>query len=423
MNPRLAEREIHQNVTEGQKLFRPDKKAKQVFYYDDFLGQTSTGEKLGKNEDRALLQLIKSVARTGNKRFILTTREYILAQAKVDFHQFVVSCDDYSDLDKARFLANHLYFAQVSQDHIAALVEERNSSQLIVSCHNPSILDFLDQRVSAHVDEAIDMLRYAVFFEQVQRLFQVFDVGGTRKRGKDKQSLDARVVEEAIESTLLSRSIRHVQSSQGTGKWHRSSTSIWERLMLCCRIGSMIQDRQLHNSIDDHIDAHLSEIVQHPGELADILPLCDVVDTSKWIRRTLVECWRQQMWTMLLKLESDFEESLEGLSVLAQWFVDSRDRFDTAQAETFEENLATAITHEVEYNSDHSDPERLGGDLATVEEIAKTLKREFEDEIKWLNESLGECGRPDGEDGAAWVRHRAASCTSSIESLFDALIE
>lgn len=92
---------IHQNVKEGQRLFRLDKNAKQVFYYDDFLGQISTGEKLGKNEDRALLQLVQSVSRTKNKRFILTTREYILAQAKIehehlarskiDLHKFVVS--------------------------------------------------------------------------------------------------------------------------------------------------------------------------------------------------------------------------------------------------------------------------------------------------------------------------------------------
>ena len=124
---------IQQNVTEGQRVFMHDSNAKQVFYYDDFLGQISTGEKLGKNEDRALLQLIASIARTGNKRFVLTTREYILAQAKaeheqlarsnIDLYKFVVRCEDYSDLDKARILANHLYFARVPQDHIAALVE------------------------------------------------------------------------------------------------------------------------------------------------------------------------------------------------------------------------------------------------------------------------------------------------------------
>src|SRR5690606_23277939 len=112
---------IQQNVSEGQRVFRSDPNAKQVFYYDDFLGQITKGDKLDKNEDRVLLQLIGAVAHTRNKRFILTTREYILAQAKaehehlarshIDLFRFVVKCEDYGDMDKARILANHLYFA------------------------------------------------------------------------------------------------------------------------------------------------------------------------------------------------------------------------------------------------------------------------------------------------------------------------
>ncbi len=76
--------------------------------------------------------LMAAVARTPNKRFVLTTREYILAQAKkehehlsrshIDLFRFVVECEDYTELDKARILANHLYFAKVPQAHIAALV-------------------------------------------------------------------------------------------------------------------------------------------------------------------------------------------------------------------------------------------------------------------------------------------------------------
>jgi hypothetical protein len=543
---------IHQNVAEGLMLFRPDANARQVFYYDDFLGQISTGEKLGKNEDRTLLQLIRSVSRTANKRFVLTTREYILANAKaehehlarskIDLHQFVVSCDDYSVLDKARILANHLYFAQVPQKHIAALVEQRTyrdiishrnynpriiewmtqitetsaccpraypsvfldrlenpsdlwthafenqiseaarhlllvlgscgdgtmvsdlreafdsfftergklygfqtapssfkkaldelegnfiridrtSSELVVSCHNPSILDFLDQRFSTHMDELTDILRFAVFFEQVQRLFQVFDVGDTRKQGRDKSGLDARVIEQAIGRTLLARSIRLVQVDRGTGRWYCSPISIWERLRLCCRIGAMSQDAKLRHAIQEHVSTHLGEIVRHPGELGDILPLYDVLDNSKWIKRELVERWHEQMWDMLLKLESKYKEPLDGLAVVAQWFVDNRRRFDSVQAEAFEESLANAVRHEVEYNTEHGDPERVGGDLATLEEIANTLQRDFSEEIDWLSESLAECGRRGDDDGDGWSGRRAASCTSSIESLFDALIE
>lgn len=47
---------IHQNVSEGLRALQANPDSKQVFYYDDFLGQVSSGEKLAKNEDGALLQ-------------------------------------------------------------------------------------------------------------------------------------------------------------------------------------------------------------------------------------------------------------------------------------------------------------------------------------------------------------------------------
>src|SRR6185369_13434591 len=45
-------------------------KSKQVFYFDDFLGKTSL-EKLQKNEDQRLLELMEEVAANPNWRFIL----------------------------------------------------------------------------------------------------------------------------------------------------------------------------------------------------------------------------------------------------------------------------------------------------------------------------------------------------------------
>jgi len=54
---------IHQNVSEGLRALQVHSDSKQVFYYDDFLGQISSGEKLAKNEDGALLQLLRAIQR------------------------------------------------------------------------------------------------------------------------------------------------------------------------------------------------------------------------------------------------------------------------------------------------------------------------------------------------------------------------
>lgn len=145
---------IDQNVTEGLQLFSSDPEKKQLFYYDDFLGQISDGDKLAKNEDRSLLRFISAISRQRNRRFILTTREYILAKAKtqherlsqseIDIYKFVVSCDEYTESDKARILANHLYFLDVPSEHIAALVNGRNYLKIISHRnYNPRVIEWM----------------------------------------------------------------------------------------------------------------------------------------------------------------------------------------------------------------------------------------------------------------------------------------
>lgn len=145
---------IDRNMEEAEKLFDPNLNVKQLFYYDDFLGQISAGEKLGKNEDRALLRMIETVKRTRNRRFLLTTREYILARAKesherlarseIDLLKFFVACEQYSAFDKAKILANHLFFAHVPQDHIATIVSNRTYNTIINhENYNPRIIELM----------------------------------------------------------------------------------------------------------------------------------------------------------------------------------------------------------------------------------------------------------------------------------------
>jgi hypothetical protein len=145
---------VDRNIDEAEKEFHSNPAVKQLFYYDDFLGQISEGEKLGKNEDRALLRMIETVKNTKNRRFLLTTREYILAQAKktyeqlhrsgIDLLKFVVECKHYSDFDKAKILANHLFFAGVSQGHIANIVSNRTYDKIIKHPnYNPRIIELM----------------------------------------------------------------------------------------------------------------------------------------------------------------------------------------------------------------------------------------------------------------------------------------
>ncbi|WP_436991952.1 restriction endonuclease [Streptomyces sp. enrichment culture] len=142
--------EISEDAEEANHLW--DDKVKQVYYYDDFLGQTTLDEKLGKNEDGRLLSLMKRVALDPNKRFILTTREYILAQAKqryerLDRHSFdvqmcVLDLEDYTFQCRASILYNHVYSSPLpanvkasfaSPDVYRPIIEHRNFNPRIVA--------------------------------------------------------------------------------------------------------------------------------------------------------------------------------------------------------------------------------------------------------------------------------------------------
>ena len=544
--------DINQNASEGLRLFSPDPTAKQVFYYDDFLGQISTGEKLRKNEDRTLLQLIGAVRRNANRRFILTTREYILAQAKVeherlaradlDLYRFVVSCEDYSEFEKAQILANHLYFANMPQEYIAALIRNRDyrriishrnynpriiewmtqvaevrsfspeqypsrflerlenpselwthafenqisegarhlvlalascgdgirvddlqaafealyfgrskhfgffvqtdsfrkalnevegnfvridhtSAELVVSCHNPSILDFIREWLRTHSVDVIDLIRFAVYFEQVQRLFYVFNVDATLSRGHADFVCAADMVRKALDRTLPIASVRHRRFQGASKRWYSQSINRWDRLRICCGIGQRISDDQLRNAIEEHLDTELSEIeLRSGGEVGDITLLLDTVDECAWLKRSSVDSWHERLWNAMLAVETNFGEPLEGLSAAAQWMVENRSRFDPTQAQTLETHIISAVQDEIE-NTEWHDPDRLGGDLAAVEEIAKTLATDFSKEIKRLNEALNECGSDDEEDYDGDSRAFSGGNDSSIEALFESLQE
>lgn len=261
-----------------------------------------------------------------------------------------------------------------------------------------------------------------MFFEQVERLFNVFNVG-TPKGDRRKTMLDMHLVEKAIDRSLLARSVRLTNTGKPIRRWAHSSSSIWDRLQACCRIGTHVAGGQLRTSIQEHLDTHLAEASAQSGESSGIMSLLEVVDGCKWLDRTTVDWWHQRMWDRWLALEGSIEEPLEGLSSTARWFMSKRDGFDSQQAQIVQEKLTKAVKHEIACNTDRNDPQRLEGNLALIEEIATTLRLDFSTEIDRLNEALNDCGSSDGDDSNEDWRSHEDACNSSIESLFEALLE
>jgi hypothetical protein len=130
---------ISSDIGEASVLYR--REAPQIFLYDDFLGRTASLEKLTKNEDDRLLRLIHRIGRSSKKRLLLTTREYIMEQAKTIYerldrpefiqNKYILDMSDYTRLHRAEILYNHLYFSGVSEGCKQQLLRNNRYLQLI----------------------------------------------------------------------------------------------------------------------------------------------------------------------------------------------------------------------------------------------------------------------------------------------------
>lgn len=158
-------------------------KRKQVFYFDDFLGRTAL-EKLQKNEDRRLIELMEEVAANPNWRFILTTREYILNSARlgyeafahplIDFMLCVINLDDYTRTIRGRILYNHLYFSDLPKSHKLALLQNRGYENILRHRnYNPRVIEYMTQ--SRHASTVAPSLYLAQFINSLDNPARIWD--------------------------------------------------------------------------------------------------------------------------------------------------------------------------------------------------------------------------------------------------------
>jgi len=105
------------SIEEGQRAF--DSENKQVFIFDDFLGTIKLDQTALSRDDNRIAKFMELVSGRANKRFIMTTRKYILQAArhasealdaeKLNLSEMVLDLDVYTREIKARILYNHLY--------------------------------------------------------------------------------------------------------------------------------------------------------------------------------------------------------------------------------------------------------------------------------------------------------------------------
>lgn len=143
---------LSSDITEGLKVFDEC----DLFFFDDFLGRNLL-RTLSGNEEKRIIQFLKKIQKSKNKRLIITTRDYILNQGKIKFEDFnnpllengkcILDLSKYTPLIKAQILYNHLFYSQIPDDYKRNLIEHENYLKIITHRnYNPRIIEQLTSK-------------------------------------------------------------------------------------------------------------------------------------------------------------------------------------------------------------------------------------------------------------------------------------
>lgn len=142
---------IASEIAEAEAAFKSE--AKQIFYFDDFLGRNYLDALRG-NEGSHVTQFIRRISTFGNKRFVLTSRSTILNQGKfltdsfehshLNRNELELRVGSLSEIDKAKILYNHLFHSGIGADYIEQLYCNRRYREVVSHANfNPRLINYI----------------------------------------------------------------------------------------------------------------------------------------------------------------------------------------------------------------------------------------------------------------------------------------
>ncbi|WP_407193663.1 restriction endonuclease [Bradyrhizobium sp. STM 3566] len=130
----------------------------QVFFFDDFLGKIALDTRSLANKDSELAKFIRRVRKSRNARFILTTRAYILEEARrmsehladrgLEITKYLLDVGAYTRRIRARILYNHLVVAKPPIEYRRALTDVTVLGEIIDHPnYNPRIIEAMTDMI------------------------------------------------------------------------------------------------------------------------------------------------------------------------------------------------------------------------------------------------------------------------------------
>jgi adenylate kinase family enzyme len=146
---------VTDSIRDAENVLSDDPDEKQVIFFDDFLGSNISEIINPRNTESTIVNFIERIQNSKNKYLIFTTRTTILNQVEFQYEkfrrvkrgqnlEFEVELKEYSKLDRARILYNHIFHSKLDQDQRNAFLE--NNTYIDVIEHrnySPRLIEFI----------------------------------------------------------------------------------------------------------------------------------------------------------------------------------------------------------------------------------------------------------------------------------------
>ena len=249
---------------------------RQLFVIDDFLGQVRLESR--RSADRDLVRFIGEVRRSGSARLVITSREYILQEARelsevLDTEiqnegRLLLRMEDYTRLEKARIFYHHVWLSSELDAGARRALLRRSAYEQIIDHpnYNPRLIEWVTG-FSAHTLSAAERRSYVDFclgiLDSPKRLWSIAFESGIGHAGRTLlfalALLSPRVPSRNLEVAFASAA-EAAGIDQRTRLFKRT-ISVLDGSFLTIRPGS---DREpvisiLNPSLEDFIEGHLRE--------------------------------------------------------------------------------------------------------------------------------------------------------------------
>jgi len=157
---------------------------RQVFFFDDFLGSISFDQRALASTDSALTIFMNRIRSSPNARFVLTTRAYILNEAKsaserlsdrrVGVSTYVLDLSSYTRAIRARILYNHLLVRKVPRKHLLALLNSDKLAKIVDhKNYNPRVIEWMTD--NTHLEDILAIAYPKAFINALDNPIALWD--------------------------------------------------------------------------------------------------------------------------------------------------------------------------------------------------------------------------------------------------------